>query len=267
MVLPAFVVEGRQQPRRLSTTVKTPVVFALSILVSTLTLTPPLQKQSACLYMFLSMSKPLTTLSRERPHTSPFSLYALSSVGLQALVHLGFLVVATARAKAHAGWEVDLEGGDDGGVDLTMTNFSDVVVSLDSNATETETEISDPETSPSVVSTSVDGDFTPTVVNSVAFVASSLIMLSTFATNYVGIPFNEPLTSNRPLLWTLLGGSAVFWLAASDLARPLSDALELTPLPRDFRGEMVTLSVVDALLAYLMERLARVAFPASGPTL
>ena len=54
---------------------------------------------SAALFMFLSLAKPLPTLSSQWPHTSPFSAYALWSVGLQAAIHLCFLVCAVASAK------------------------------------------------------------------------------------------------------------------------------------------------------------------------
>ena len=153
---------------------------------------------AAALFLFLSMARPLRTLSRRRPHASPFSAYALVSVGAQAAVHLAFMVTAVARAKAH--------------------------VLAETGAT---------------LAVDYEADFEPNVVNTVAFTSSALINLCTFGVNYVGLPFNEPLSSNKPLYYTLVGGFVLFSLAAADVVRPLSEAMELAPLPGAFGFEMV----------------------------
>lgn len=181
---------------------------------------------SAALFMFLSLAKPLPTLSSQWPHTSPFSAYALWSVGLQAAIHLCFLVCAVASAKRAAA---------SAGLDAL---------------------VNDP-----------DADFAPSIINSVAYTASVLITLSTFAVNYVGEPFNEPLTKNKPLLLTLAVGFFVFVLAAADSFRPLGDALELAPLPAGLGFEVVLMALMDGSAAWLAERAARFWFPAAAPTL
>eukprot|EP00793_Prasinoderma_coloniale_P005480 PRCOL_00004888-RA len=186
---------------------------------------------AAALFLFLSMARPLRTLSRRRPHASPFSAYALVSVGAQAAVHLAFMVTAVARAKAH--------------------------VLAETGAT---------------LAVDYEADFEPNVVNTVAFTSSALINLCTFGVNYVGLPFNEPLSSNKPLYYTLIGGFVLFSLAAADVVRPLSEAMELAPLPGAFGFEMgrarqVCMALVDGALAWAAERTARAVFPAAMPAL
>lgn len=45
-----------------------------------------------------------------------------------------------------------------------------------------------------------DGDFHPNILNSIVFIISTWMQLNTFAVNYCGKPFTQPLRDNK-LLW------------------------------------------------------------------
>ena len=45
-----------------------------------------------------------------------------------------------------------------------------------------------------------DGDFHPNILNSIVFILSAWMQLNTFAVNYCGKPFTQPLRENK-LLW------------------------------------------------------------------
>ena len=117
-----------------------------------------------------------------------------------------------------------------------------------------------------------DGDFEPTITNTVVFLLSASMLLTTFATNYTGKPFMGALSSNRGLAVTLLGGAAVTYLLATGALPDLAAYLELVPLPDEppagggaaertegaghggLATELVGLMFFDAALCYAIGR-------------
>ena len=70
----------------------------------------------------------------------------------------------------------------------------------------------------------VDGDFEPSTPNTVVWLISSAMLVTTFAVNYKGKPYMEGLAANRGLLLTL-GASAlaIFGLAQGSLPEKLGE--------------------------------------------
>jgi len=112
----------------------------------------------------------------------------------------------------------------------------------------------------------VDGDFAPNIINTVSYLVNVHIMVTTFAVNYVGAPFNTPLVKNKLLLSILCVAYAMIALILSGEGQPLEDMLELVPVPSAFRGRLVGMAMLDVVLAFLVEHTLRYLFPAqSGP--
>ena len=108
-----------------------------------------------------------------------------------------------------------------------------------------------------------DGDFKPNLLNSLVFLLSAWMQLNTFAVNYCGAPFTQPLLQNKFLRNTLLFGWALVLVAAVDVVPFLRSQLELVALPAgtpaggSFRLQF--LSVLGANLAgvFVVEQVAR----------
>ena len=76
-----------------------------------------------------------------------------------------------------------------------------------------------------------DADFERSLTNTVLFLTSAAMQLTTFAVNYTGRPYMQPLKSNKGLMTTLLAAAALVLLISSGALPDVADYLELTPLP------------------------------------
>lgn len=111
-----------------------------------------------------------------------------------------------------------------------------------------------------------DSDFHPNLVNTVSYMVSMMLQVATFAVNYMGRPFNQSISENKPFLYSLLGAVGFFTVITSDLFRNLNDWLKLVPLPPGLRDKLLLWAVLMFLCCYSWERLLRWAFPGKMPS-
>ena len=76
-----------------------------------------------------------------------------------------------------------------------------------------------------------DAEFEPSLTNTVLFLLSTAMLLTTFGVNYTGKPYMASLTSNKGLAITLLSAGALVILLTSGALPSLEAYLELRPLP------------------------------------
>ncbi|XP_028078830.1 probable manganese-transporting ATPase PDR2 isoform X2 [Camellia sinensis] len=110
-----------------------------------------------------------------------------------------------------------------------------------------------------------DSEFHPNLVNTVSYMVSMMIQVATFAVNYMGHPFNQSITENKPFLYALLAAVGFFTVITSDLLRDLNDWLKLVPLPSGLRDKLLLWAFLMFLVCYTWERLLRWAFPGKIP--
>ncbi|XP_023890076.2 LOW QUALITY PROTEIN: probable manganese-transporting ATPase PDR2 [Quercus suber] len=110
-----------------------------------------------------------------------------------------------------------------------------------------------------------DSDFHPNLVNTVSYMVSMMIQVATFAVNYMGHPFNQSVSENKPFLYALLAAVGFFTVIASDLFRDLNDWLKLVPLPVGLRNKLLIWALLMYLACYSWERFLRWAFPGKVP--
>ncbi|KAJ4839478.1 putative manganese-transporting ATPase pdr2 [Turnera subulata] len=110
-----------------------------------------------------------------------------------------------------------------------------------------------------------DSDFHPNLVNTVSYMVSMMLQLATFAVNYMGHPFNQSISENKPFLYALLAAAGFFTVITSDLFRDLNDWLKLVPMPPGLRNKLLVWAVLMFLSCYMWERLLRWAFPGKIP--
>ena len=76
-----------------------------------------------------------------------------------------------------------------------------------------------------------DGAFTPSVINSIVFLVSTLLQLNTFVVNYKGRPFMYSLHENKAFFRAVLTAYALVIAALFEVFTPLNVALEMVPFP------------------------------------
>ncbi|XP_045768267.1 endoplasmic reticulum transmembrane helix translocase [Maniola jurtina] len=172
----------------------------------------------ASCFLFISRSKPLTKLSKQRPLPNIFNMYTIVTVLAQFAVHFLCLIYLVREATLRS-------------------PERDTKPKLDMDLAEDE-----------------DRVFTPDLLNSTVYIISMALQVSTFAINYRGEPFMEGLKDNKPLLFSvLLSGGTVLALATGAVP-DLTNAFEIVYFPPDYRVILVQVLIADMLFAYLVDR-------------
>ncbi|KAG2668539.1 hypothetical protein I3843_15G159800 [Carya illinoinensis] len=110
-----------------------------------------------------------------------------------------------------------------------------------------------------------DSNFHPNLVNTVSYMVNMMLQVATFAVNYMGHPFNQSISENKPFLFALLGAVGFFTIITSDLFRDLNDWLKLVPLPVGLRNKLMVWAFLMFLCCYSWERILRWIFPGKIP--
>ncbi|OEL17438.1 putative manganese-transporting ATPase PDR2 [Dichanthelium oligosanthes] len=110
-----------------------------------------------------------------------------------------------------------------------------------------------------------DSDFHPNLVNTVSYMVNMMIQVATFAVNYMGHPFNQSISENKPFKYALYGAVAFFTVITSDMFRDLNDYMKLEPLPEGMRGKLMLWAMLMFCGCYGWERLLRWSFPGKMP--
>eukprot|EP00761_Pharyngomonas_kirbyi_P014158 gb/GECH01014188.1/.p1 GENE.gb/GECH01014188.1/~~gb/GECH01014188.1/.p1 ORF type:complete len:1187 (+),score=268.83 gb/GECH01014188.1/:1-3561(+) len=182
-------------------------------------------------FLFISRAQPASRLSPERPHHTVFCPYALLTILGQFAVHIYTLITAVNLARDHSPED-------------TQLSFESATRPIDE-----------------------EEEFQPNLMNTVVFLVTTAQQLITFAVNYRGKPFMQPLTANRGMLiiLVLLGGATL--LAAGEASPEIKLWLELADMPSaEFREYLVQLIIGNAVAALAIEFSLRWMFPSpKGP--
>ncbi|CAG9121353.1 unnamed protein product [Plutella xylostella] len=172
----------------------------------------------ASCFLFISRSKPLSKLSKERPLPNIFNVYTIMTVLTQFAVHFVCLVYLVNEATIRS-------------------PDRDTKPQLDMDLSDDE-----------------ERQFAPDLLNSTVYIISMALQISTFAINYRGEPFMEGLRENKPLLYSIVvSGGVVLALAAGALP-DLSSMFEIVYFPPDYRVILVQVLIADMVFAYLVDR-------------
>jgi len=101
----------------------------------------------------------------------------------------------------------------------------------------------------------IEGEFEPNLTNSVVFQLMASMHASSFLANYEGHPFMQPLTENRPLLFSLIFFVTVLFTVASETIPELNSSLSLVVSPSAaFQQQLLVTIAVDIGLSVSMAK-------------
>lgn len=104
----------------------------------------------------------------------------------------------------------------------------------------------------------LDKQFTPNIINSVIFLLTLSMQATTFAVNYHGEPFMEPLKDNTKLWRGLLFVFGLVYVVTLDLYPDFNDMLQVIPIPEGGpRNGFLVILLVDTSLSFGVDRLSR----------
>lgn len=194
-------------------------------------------------FAFLTRSKVLKKISKQRPVENIFNKYIIYSVFLQTIVHIAsFLLVinnVTNIVYEKEGFGMMSEMFDTKWVDYAI-KIKENEQSIPSNNSETPKE------------TENDSKFYPSTLNSTIFILAIAQELNTFIINYIGRPFRESLLENYSLLISLSCCSAVIVGLVFELHTGFSRLMEVVPLPN--KTFLFSVIVADFILCYVIEK-------------
>lgn len=101
--------------------------------------------------------------------------------------------------------------------------------------------------------------FKMSILNSVVYVLTLTMQLTTFTVNYRGYPFMLPLRENKPLLRTLIAGAVFVLLLISGLV-DLQDILEITEFSWSLQITLFTVVIADLAGCTIVDRVLRFIF-------
>ncbi|XP_023721826.2 manganese-transporting ATPase 13A1 [Cryptotermes secundus] len=169
---------------------------------------------AAC-FLFISRSKPLKTLSRQRPLPNIFNLYTVLTVLLQFLVHFICLIYLVQQA--------------------TMRSPPK-------------------EERPTDTTEETEEEFVPSLLNSTVYIISMALQVSTFAINYRGHPYMESLTENKALLYSIVGSAGAILALAMGIFPDMAYQFEIVDFTAEFRTILVQVLFADFALSFLVDR-------------
>lgn len=178
---------------------------------------------AAC-FLFISRSKPLKTLSQQRPLPNIFNLYTIATVLLQFAVHFSCLVYLVKEATILSPKDDKL---------AAILNTSKEVGTDDSSEEE---------------------PFEANLINSTVYIITLFLQVSTFAINYRGHPYMESLIQNKAVLMSLVCNYVVILLLACGILPDLAAHFELVDFPVQFRTTLVQILVMDFTFAFIVDR-------------
>ncbi|XP_066142294.1 endoplasmic reticulum transmembrane helix translocase [Euwallacea fornicatus] len=174
-------------------------------------------------FLSISRSKPVKSLSKQRPLPNIFNIYTISTVLLQFAVHFVSLIYLVREAKAHTPSD-----------------------QLNATSTESFLNLTDEEQ---------DKLFEPNILNSTVFLISLSLQLATFAINYRGKPYMESLNQNKLLLGSILFSSGIVFMLALGAIPELTAQFEMVVFPEEFKYTLIGVLTADILCSFLADRI------------
>lgn len=153
---------------------------------------------AAC-FLFISRSKPVKVLSKQRPLPNIFNLYTILTVLLQFAVHFIALIYLVQQAKLR-------------------TPEEELRKAIEANY------LSEDEQ---------EQIFKPNIVNSTVYIISMALQIATFAINYRGMPYMESLRQNKALMYSIVGSGGTVLALALGLVPELATQFEIIDFPSD----------------------------------
>jgi cation-transporting ATPase 13A1 len=100
----------------------------------------------------------------------------------------------------------------------------------------------------------LDKKFQPNLLNSVVYIISLTLQVTTFLVNYRGHPFMESITENKPFFYSIMMSSfAVIGLVTRSFPE-FNDQFEIVPIPYELQKTMLALLFLDVIGAFILDR-------------
>lgn len=102
-----------------------------------------------------------------------------------------------------------------------------------------------------------EADFKPSLLNSIVFLMTTLMSVSTFAVNYKGRPFMTGLRDNKWMLALLVILTGIVMYSAFEVDPDFNKEFQISPFPsQEFREQFIRLLIIDVAGTWIVEFVA-----------
>lgn len=106
--------------------------------------------------------------------------------------------------------------------------------------------------------------FTPSLLNTGMFLLQLAQQVSTFAVNYIGLPFKEGISDNKGMYYGLLGVSALALIGSTEFMPELNEAMQFVPMTSVFKVKLTGSILLDLSATWIIEVVLKHFFMNSG---
>jgi cation-transporting ATPase 13A1 len=100
----------------------------------------------------------------------------------------------------------------------------------------------------------LEGEFTPSLLNSAIYLLQLIQQISTFAINYQGRPFRESIRENKGMWYGLVLVAGVAFSCATEFVPEINSRLKLVPFTLDFKVTLTSLMIIDYGGCWIVEQ-------------
>ncbi|EGW33133.1 P-type ATPase [Spathaspora passalidarum NRRL Y-27907] len=99
----------------------------------------------------------------------------------------------------------------------------------------------------------LEKEFSPSLLNTGMFLLQLAQQVSTFAVNYIGLPFRESIKDNKGMYYGLLGVAGLAIAGSTEFIPELNEAMQFVPMSQEFKVKLTGSILVDLGVTYLIE--------------
>lgn len=111
----------------------------------------------------------------------------------------------------------------------------------------------------------LDAKFNPSLLNTAIFLLQLAQEVSTFAVNYQGLPFKEGITTNKGMMYGLLGVAALALCGSTEFVPELNEAMQFVPMEAAFKFKLTACIIGDFVGSWAFELILKYLYMNSSP--
>lgn len=95
--------------------------------------------------------------------------------------------------------------------------------------------------------------FEPSLLNTGMFLLQLAQQVSTFAVNYIGLPFKEGIRDNKGMYYGILGVAGLALIGSTEFMPELNEAMKFVPMDSLFKFKLTTCILLDLSVTWIIE--------------
>ncbi|TGZ83038.1 putative cation transporting ATPase [Ascodesmis nigricans] len=99
----------------------------------------------------------------------------------------------------------------------------------------------------------LEGEFSPSLLNSAVYLLQLIQQISTFAINYQGRPFRESMRENKGMYWGIVGVAGIAFSCSTEFIPEINEKLRLVPFKDEFKYTLTAAMILDYVGCYVIE--------------